>query len=165
MPVSLTTSRGLGTVCTSTQWEPAQVELLGAQPFPEGNQPHSPSQNHTPFTCPLCPRETTHQSTAASVIAHQREVHPGEGNNLLENSEDRFKRHAARIFMAFATIPQTSVGTRVYAFEHHQTPYLRMRIDWAVSPLRETQSRPRPLQRKVSTKASSLHRAVVCRGE
>ena len=84
MAVTLTTARGLGTVCTDAQREPAQVELLGAQPFPEGNQPHSPSQNHTPFTCPLCPRETTHQGTAASVIAHQREVHPEEGISLLK---------------------------------------------------------------------------------
>ena len=84
MAVSLTTARGLGTVCTGTQREPAQVELYGTQPFPEGNQPHSPSQNHTPFTFSRCPRETTYQGTAASVIAHQREVHPGEGISILE---------------------------------------------------------------------------------
>ena len=91
MLVSLTTARDLGTVCTSPQREPAQVELLGARPFPEGNQPHSPSQNHTPFTCPLCARETTHQVTAASVIAHQRED-PGEGNSLLEKLGRRLQK-------------------------------------------------------------------------
>ena len=62
----------------------AQVESLGAQPSQEGSQPHSPSQNQTQFICPLCPREKTNQGTAASVADHQREVHPGEGNSLLE---------------------------------------------------------------------------------
>ena len=38
-------------------------------------------------------------------------------------------------------------------------------MDWVVSSLRETQPRPRPLQRKVPTKANSLHRAGFCRGE
>ena len=70
-------ARGSGTVCTGAQREPAQVEPLGAQPSREGSQPHSPFQNQTQFTCPLCPREKTHQGTAASVAAHQREVHPG----------------------------------------------------------------------------------------
>ena len=84
MPVSLTAARGPGTVCTGAQREPAQVKPLGAQQSQEGSQPHSPSQNQTQFTCPLCPREKTCQSTAASVAVHQREAHPGEGNSLLE---------------------------------------------------------------------------------
>ena len=84
MPVSLTAARGPGTVCTGAQREPAQVELLGAQPSQEGSQLHSPSQNQIQFTCPLCPGEKLYQGTAASVAAHQRELHPGEGNNLLE---------------------------------------------------------------------------------
>ena len=77
-------ARGPGTVCTGAQREPPQVEPLGAQPFQEGSQPHSPSQNQTQFTFPLCPREKTYQGTASSVAAHQREVRPGEGNSLLE---------------------------------------------------------------------------------
>ena len=36
------------------------------------------------FTCSLCPREKTYQGTAASVAAHQREAHPGQGNSFLE---------------------------------------------------------------------------------
>ena len=87
MPVSLTAARGPGTVCTGAQREPAQVEPLGAQPSQERSQPHSPSQNQTQFTYPLCPRKETYQSTAASVAAHQREVHPPEGNTLLEKLE------------------------------------------------------------------------------
>ena len=85
VPVSLTAARGPGTVCTDAQREPAQqVEPLGAQQSQEGSQPRSPSQNQTQFTCPLCPREKTYQGTAASVAAHQREVHLGEGNSLLK---------------------------------------------------------------------------------
>ena len=84
MPVSLAAARGPGTFCTGAQREPAQVELLGAQPFQEGSQPHLPCQNQMQFTCPLCPREKTYQGTAASVAAHQCEAHSGEGNNLLE---------------------------------------------------------------------------------
>ena len=72
MPVSLAAARGPVTVCTGTQREPAQSQL------------HSPSQNHTQFTCPLCPREKTYQGTAASIAAQQREVHPGERNSFLE---------------------------------------------------------------------------------
>ena len=82
MPVSLTAARGPGTVCTGAQWEPVQVEPLGAQSSQEGSQPHSQSQNQTQFTCPLCQREKTYQGTAVSVAAHQREVRPGEGNSL-----------------------------------------------------------------------------------
>ena len=74
---------GQGTVCTGDQREPAQVGPPGAQPSQEGSQPHSPSQTHTQFTCPLCPREKTYPGTASSFAAHQREVHPDEGNNLL----------------------------------------------------------------------------------
>ena len=84
MPVSLTAARGPGTVCTGAQREPAQVEPLGAQSPQERSQPLSPSQNQTQFFCPLCPREKTYKGTTASVAAHQCEVHPGEGNSLLE---------------------------------------------------------------------------------
>ena len=84
MPVSLTVTRCPGTVCTSVQREPARVEPLDPPQSQGGRQPHSPSQNQIQFTCPLCPREKTYQGTAASVAAHRREVHPGEGNGFLE---------------------------------------------------------------------------------
>ena len=84
MPVSLTATRGPGTVCTGAQREPARVEPLGPPQPQEGSQPHSPSRNQIQFTFPLCPREKTYQGTAASVAAHQREAHPGEGNSFLE---------------------------------------------------------------------------------
>ena len=76
--------RGPGTVCTGAQREPARVEPLDPPQPQEGSQPHSPSQNQIQFTCPLCPRQNTYQGTAASVAAHQREAHPGEGNIFLE---------------------------------------------------------------------------------
>ena len=84
MPVGLTRARGPGTVCTGAQREPVQIEPLGAQQSQEGSQRHSPSQNQTQLTCPLCPREKTYQGIAASIAAHQREVHPGVGNSLSE---------------------------------------------------------------------------------
>ena len=84
MPVSSTATRGPGTVCTGAQWEPARVQPLGPPKSQEGTQPNSPSQNQIQFTFPLCPREKTYQGTAASVAAHQREAHPGEGNSFLE---------------------------------------------------------------------------------
>ena len=84
MPVSLTATRVPGTVCTGAQREPARVEPLGPPQLQEGSQPHSPSLNQIQFTCPLCPREKTYQGTAASLAAHQREGHPGEGNSFLE---------------------------------------------------------------------------------
>ena len=86
LSVSLTVARGLGTVCTGAQREPAQVEPLGAQQSQERSQFHSPSQNQIQFICPLCPREKTYQGKAASVAAHQREAHPGKENSLLEKS-------------------------------------------------------------------------------
>ena len=84
IPVSLTVARDPGTVCAGDQRKSAQIGSLGAQQSQEGSQLHSPSQSQTRFTCPLWPREKTYQGTAASVAAHQREVHPEEGNRLLE---------------------------------------------------------------------------------
>ena len=63
---------------TSTSGITWRATIPGTKPA------HSPSQNQTQLTCPLCPLEETDQGTAASVAAHQREVHPGEGSNLLE---------------------------------------------------------------------------------
>ena len=94
---------------------------------------------------------------------------PGRETAFLENSEDRCKRHTARIGTVSVTnavtFKRTSADTRVGAIEHPQTSYPRIMMDWGASPLRETQTRPRPLQRKVPTKVNSLHRAYFCRGE
>ena len=76
---------GPGTVCIGAQREPARVEPLGPPQSQEGSQPYSPSQSQIQFNCPLCPRGKTYQGIAASVAAHQRETHPGEGNSFLEN--------------------------------------------------------------------------------
>ena len=94
---------------------------------------------------------------------------PGRGTALLANLGDCYKRHAARIDMesgkSAATFTPTSAGTRVGAVKHPQRPYPSILMDWVMSPLRETQPRPQPLQRKVPTKANSPHRAGFCRGE
>ena len=84
MPVSLTATRGPGTVCTGAQRESARVEPPVQPQSQGGSQHYSPSLNQIQFTCPLCPREKTYRGTAASVAAHQREAHPGEGNSFLE---------------------------------------------------------------------------------
>ena len=169
MPVSLTAARGTGTVRTSAQRESAQVEPLGPQPSQYGSQPHSPSQNQTQFTCPLCPREKTYQGTAVSVEATNARFAPGRGTAFLKNSGDRYKRHAARIDMVSVTnaviFTRTSADTRVGAIEYPQIPYPHILMDWGASVLQETQPRPRPVQRKILTKASSLHRAYFCREE
>ena len=94
---------------------------------------------------------------------------PGRGTAFLKNSGGRYKRCAARIDMASvtnaATFTRTSADTRVGTIEHPQIPYPRMLIDQVTSPLRETQTRPRPLQRKIPTEVNSLHRAYFCRRE
>ena len=164
MPVSLTATRGLRTACTGAQQEPARVEPPGLPRSQEGSQPFSPSRNRIQFICPLCPRDKTYQGTAASVATHKREAHPGEGNSFLKkNSGDRCRRHAARIGTVSVsnavTFTRTSADTRVDAIEQPQTPYPRIQMDWVASPLRETQTRPRPLQRNILTKVNSLHRA------
>ena len=84
MPVSLTATRGSGTVCTGAQREPARVEPLGPPQPQKGSQPHSPSRNQIQFIYLLCPRKNTYQGTAASLAAHQREAHPRKGNSFLE---------------------------------------------------------------------------------
>ena len=169
MPASLTATRGPGTVCTGTQREPARVEPPGPPQPQEASQPYSPSRNQIRFTCPLCPREKTYQGTAASLAAHQREAHPGNGNSFLEKLGRPCKRHAARIGTVSVTnavtFTRTSADTRVGAIEHPQTPYPNILMDWVANPLRETQTRPRSLQRKILTKVNSLHRAYFCRRE
>ena len=64
-----------GTGTSRTRW---RATILGRKPAPFA------FQTHAQFTCLLCPREKTYQGTASSVAAPQREVHPGEGNSLLE---------------------------------------------------------------------------------
>ena len=169
MTFNLTATRCPGTVCTGAQREPAQVEPLGTQPFQEGSQPHSPSHNQTQFTCPLCPREKTYQGAAASITAYRGEVHPGEGNSLLEKLERPLQktRRSNRYGVCYNTVTftRTSADTRAGAIEDPQIPYPRIPTDRVASPLRETQPRPRPLQWKVPTKVNSFHRACFCRGE
>ena len=135
-----------------------------------GKKP-SPTLRHKRiyFTCPLYPGDDSYQGTAASVTAHHHEVYPVEGNSLLDKLERLLqKTHTARIDMvsatSAATFTSTSAGTRLGAIELPQKPYLRIPMDWVASPLRETQPRPRPPQRKVPTKANRLQ-AGFCRGE
>ena len=146
MPVSLTVTRGPGTVCTGgAQREPARVEPPGPPQSQEGSQPYSPSRNQIQFTCPLCPREKTYQGTAASAATNAR-LTPGRGTAFLKNLGDRCKRHAARIGTVSVTnavtSTRTSADTRVGAIEYPQTPHPRILMDWVASPLRETQTRP-----------------------
>ena len=166
VPVSSTTARGPGTVCTGAQREPARVEPLGAQPTQEGTQPHSPF--HTPSArCSHMKRPTKVQLPALQTT--NARFTPGRGTTFLDNSGDRYKRYAARIgtvsATSAATSTQISTGTRVGSIEKKQRQYPRIRVDWVASFKRETQPRPRLLQRKVPTKANSLHRAHFCRGE
>ena len=100
MPVGLTATRGPRTVCTGAQRELARVEPLGPPQSQEGSQPHSPSRNQIQFTCPLCSREKTYQGIAASVAAHQREAHPGEGNSFFEKLE----RLLLLLFLTFSAL-------------------------------------------------------------
>ena len=145
------------------------MPLLHPRAPQKGTQSHSPSQTHIHFNCPLCPREKTYQSIAASVAVHEREAHSGREKAFLKTSGDRYKRHATRIDMvsvtSMATFTQTSAGSRVGAIEHPPRPYPRILMDWVASPLRENQPSPRLRQRKVPIRANSLDRANVCRGE
>ena len=159
MPVSLTAARGPGTVCTGAQRRPAQVEPLGEQPFQEGSQ-HSLPAHCAHVKSPTRVQLPALQSTNARFA-------PGKRTAFWKNSGDHYKRHAARIDMVYvtnaATFTRTSADTQVGTIEHHQMPYPHILMDLVASPLRETQPRPRPLQqRKVPTKANSLHRAYVC---
>ena len=153
MPVSLTATRGPGTVCTGAQREPARVGPPGQYSSP-AYRAHVkiPTRVQLPVLQPTNARLT-----------------PGRGIAFLKNSGDRCKRHAARIGSVSvtnaATFTRTSADTRVGAIKHPQTPYSRILMDWVASPLRETQTRPQPLQREMLTKVDSLHRAYFCRGE
>ena len=131
--------------------------LVRKHPREEASPIHRPKIIHSsPARCAHVKR---HQRTIVNVAAHQREVHPGERNSLLEKT-DRYKRHAARIDMmhakSAATFTQTSAGTSLGAIEHPLKPYPRIHMDWMAIPLQETQPRPRLLQRKIPTKANSL---------
>ena len=166
MPVSLTATRGPGTVCTGAQREPARVEPPGLPQSQEGSQPYSPSRNQIQFTCP---REKIIRVQLPLLQPTNARLTPGRGTTFSKNSGDRCKRHAVRIGTVpvtnAVTFTRTSADTRVGVIEHPQTPYPRILMDWVSSPLRETQTRPRPLQRKILTKVNSLHRAYFCRGE
>ena len=161
MLVSLTADRGPGTVCIGAQREPAQVEPLGAQPFQKGSRHSSPAH------CAHVKSTTRVQLPALEPI--NARFTPRRRTAFWKNSGDHYKRHTARIDMVSvtnaATFTRTSADTRVGAIEHPQIPYPHILMDWVASPLRETQPRPRPLQRKVPTKANSPHRAYFCCGE
>ena len=148
MPVSLTAARGPRIVCTDAQREPAQVEPLGAQPSQKGSQLHSPSQNQTQFTCPLCPREKTYQGTAASVAAHQRKVHPGEGNNLEKLRKPLQKTRRSNRYGVYYRCGDLHANLSRHSIEwvRSNTPrYHTPHSDGLASPLREIQPRPRTL--------------------
>ena len=140
MPVSLTVTRGPGTVCTGAQRESARVEATGLSQSQEGSQPYSPSLNQIQFTCPLCPHEKTYPRVQLSVLQPiNARLTPGRGIAFLKNSGDRCKRHAARIGTVSVTnavtSTRTSADTRVGAIEHPQPPYPRILMDWVASPL------------------------------
>ena len=169
MPVSLTAARGPG---------------LSVQ-VPNGNQHewnhlarHNPRKEASPIRRPgikySLPAHCAHVKRPTRVQLPDLEpinarLTPGRGTDFLKNSGDCYKRHAARTGMVSvtnaATFTRTSADTRVGAIEHPQTPYPRILMNWVASPLRDTQTRPRPLQRKRLTKVNSLPRAYFCRGE
>ena len=161
MPVSLAAASGPGTVCTGAQRGPAQVEPLGAQTFQEGSQ-HSSPPHCAHVKSPTRVQLPVLQSTNARFT-------PGRGSTFWKNSGDHYKRHPARIDMVSVTnavtFTRASANARVGAIEHPQIQYPHILMDWVAGPLRETQPRPRPLQRKLPTKANSLHRAYFCCGE
>ena len=138
MPVSLTTARGPGTVCTGAQQGPAQVEPLGAQPFQEGSQ-HSSRPHCAHVKSPTRVQLPALQSTNARFT-------PGRRTAFSKNSGDHYKRHPARIDMVSVTnavtFTRTSADARVGAIEHHQIPYPHILMDWVASPPREAQPRP-----------------------
>ena len=169
MPVSLTATRGPGTVCTGAQREPVRVEPLGPPQSQEGSQPiRRPGIKYSsPAHCAHVKRPTRVQLPVLQPT--NARLTPRRGTTFLKNLVDCYKRHTARIGMASVTnattFTQTPADTRVGAIEHPQTPYHRILVDWVASHLRETQTRPRPLQRKILTKVNSLHRVYFCRGE
>ena len=153
MPVSLTETRGPETVCTGAQREPARVEALAR---------HNPRKEASPIRRPgikySSPAHCAHVKISPRVqllvlSPTNARLTPGRKTAFLKNLGDCYKRHAARIGMVSvtnaATFTQTSAYTRVGAIEHPQTPYPRIIMDRVVSPLRESQTRPRPLQRKL----------------
>ena len=163
MPVSLTMTRSPG----------ASVQV------PNGNQPrHNPRKEASPIRRPRIkyssPAHCVHvkRPTRVQLPVLQptnARLTPARRTAFLKKSGDCYKRHAARIDMVSVTnavaFTRTSADTLVGAIEHPQTPYHRILMDWVASPLRDTQTRPRPLQQKIPTKVNSLHRAYFCRGE
>ena len=149
MSVSLTAARGLGTVCTCSQREPAQVEPLARNhPRKKASPTRRPKTKYcSPAHCAHVKRSTRVQLPALKPTNVR--FTPGRGTAFLKNSGDRYKRHAARIDMVSVTnavtFTRTSADTRVDAIENPLISYLRILMDWVASPLRETQPRLRPL--------------------
>ena len=164
--VSLTAARGPGTVLNGNQHK--SNHLARNHSRKEASPIRRPKTRHSsPARCAHVKRPTRIQLSALKPT-HARFT-PGRGTTFLRNSGDRYKRHAARIDMIYVintmTFTRTSADTRVGAIEHQHIPYTRILMDWVVNPLRETQPRSRPLQRDVTTKVNSLHRAYFCREE
>ena len=96
MPVSLTATRGPGTVCTGAQREPARVEPPGP---PQSQKEASPVcrpgiKYSSPVHCAHVKRRTRVQLPVLQPT--NARLTPGRGTAFLKNSGDRCKRHAAR---------------------------------------------------------------------
>ena len=157
------------TVCKGAQREPHRSKHL--------------ARNH-PWQqlSPICHPKPIYSSLArcAHVKRHTRVQLPmlqptnarstlGTGTAFSTNSGVRYEWHVARIntvsATCAATFTPTSAGTRVGSIERPQRSYPRILMDWVANPLRDTQPHRIPLQRKVPTKANSLHRTGYYRGE
>ena len=169
MPVGLTVTRGPGTVCTGTQQELARVEPLGPPQSQEGSQPHSPSRNQIQFTCPLCSREKTYQGIAASVAAHQREAHPGEGNSFFEKLERLLQktRRSNRYGVCYKCGDlHTNLGRHSSGCDRTPSDTIPLHSDGlgGEPSARNPDTRSTPAAENL-TKVNILHRAYFCRGE
>ena len=169
MPVSLTKARGPATICTVLNRNQHKSNHLARNhPRKEASPIRRPKTKHSSSVRCAHVKISTRVQLPALQPTNARFT-PGRETSFLKNSGDRYKRHAARIDMvsvtSAVTFTRTPADTRVGAIEHPQIPYPCIRIDWLASPLRETQPRPRPLHRKVLTKANSLQRAYFCRGK
>ena len=139
IPISLTATRGPGAVCTGAQREPARVEPHGLPQSLEESQPYRrPGIKYSsPAHCAHVKRPTRVQLPVLQPT--NARLTPGRGIAFLENSGDRYKRHAARIGTVSVTnavtFTRTSADTLVGAIEHPQTPNPRILMDWVASPL------------------------------
>ena len=169
MPVSSTATRGPGTVCTGAQREPARVEPPSPPQSQEESQPYSPSRNQIQFTCPLCPREKTYQGTAASVAAHQRGAHPGEGNGFLEKLGRALQktRRSNRYGVCYKYGDlQTNLSRHSSGCDQTLSDTIPLHSDGlGGEPSARNPDTPLTPAAETLTKVNSPHRAYFCRGE